>query len=69
MIVQDYKTNEVLMVAYMNEEAFEHTVKTGRMTYFSRSRKCQWIKGRDIGHFQYVKSLAIDCDKIPCLQK
>ena len=63
VIVQDYKTNEVLMMAYMNEEAFEHTVKTGRMTYYSRSRKCQWIKGETSGHFQYVKSLAIDCDR------
>ena len=42
VIVQDYKTNEVLMMAYMNEEAFDHTVKTGRMTYYSRSRQCQW---------------------------
>ena len=62
VIVQDYKTNEVLMMAYMNEEAFEHTVKTGRMTYYSRSRKCQWIKGETSGHFQYVKSLTADCD-------
>ena len=66
VIVQDYKTNEVLMMAYMNEEAFEHTVKTGRMTYYSRSRKCQWIKGETSGHFQYVKSLAIDCDRDTC---
>ncbi|HJC43086.1 MAG TPA: bifunctional phosphoribosyl-AMP cyclohydrolase/phosphoribosyl-ATP pyrophosphatase, partial [Candidatus Mediterraneibacter gallistercoris] len=43
VIVQDYKTNEVLMMAYMNEEAFDHTVKTGRMTYYSRSRQCQWV--------------------------
>ena len=65
----DYKTNEVLMMAYMNEEAFEHTVKTGRMTYYSRSRKCQWIKGETSGHFQYVKSLAIDCDRDTMLAK
>ena len=69
VIVQDYKTNEVLMMAYMNEEAFEHTVKTGRMTYYSRSRKCQWIKGETSGHFQYVKSLAIDCDRDTMLAK
>ena len=57
------------MMAYMNEEAFEHTVKTGRMTYYSRSRKCQWIKGETSGHFQYVKSLAIDCDRDTMLAK
>lgn len=69
VVTQDYKTNEVLMVAYMDEEAFEHTVKTGRMTYFSRSRQSQWIKGETSGHFQYVKSLAIDCDKDTLLAK
>ena len=69
VVTQDYKTNEVLMVAYMDEEAFEHTVKTGRMTYFSRSRQNQWIKGETSGHFQYVKSLAIDCDKDTLLAK
>ena len=69
VIVQDFKTNEVLMMAYMNEEAFDHTVKTGRMTYYSRSRKCQWVKGETSGHFQYVKSLSIDCDKDTLLAK
>ena len=56
-IVQDYKTGEVLMLAYMNQEAYETTVRTGRMTYYSRSRKCLWVKGETSGHFQYVKSL------------
>ena len=69
VIVQDYKTNEVLMMAYMNEEAFDHTVKTGRMTYYSRSRQCQWVKGETSGHFQYVKSIAADCDKDTLLAK
>ena len=69
VIVQDHKTNEVLMMAYMNEEAFDNTVKTGRMTYYSRSRKCQWVKGETSGHFQYVKSLSIDCDKDTLLAK
>ena len=69
VIVQDHKTNEVLMMAYMNEEAFDSTVKTGRMTYYSRSRKCQWVKGETSGHFQYVKSLSIDCDKDTLLAK
>ena len=69
VVVQDYKTNEVLMVAYMDEEAFDHTIKTGRMTYFSRSRQEQWIKGETSGHYQYVKSLTIDCDKDTLLAK
>ena len=69
VIVQDYKTNEVLMMAYMNAEAFDNTVKTGRMTYYSRSRQCQWVKGETSGHFQYVKSLAVDCDKDTLLAK
>lgn len=69
VIVQDYKTNEVLMMAYMNEEAFDNTIKTGRMTYYSRSRQCQWVKGETSGHFQYVKSLAVDCDKDTLLAK
>ncbi len=63
VVVQDYKTKEVLMVAYMNEEAYNKTVETGRMTYYSRSRSKLWIKGETSGHFQYVKSLTIDCDK------
>lgn len=69
VIVQDCKTNEVLMMAYMDEEAFEHTVKSGRMTYYSRSRKSQWVKGETSGHFQYVKTLTIDCDKDTLLAK
>ena len=69
VVVQDYKTNEVLMVAYMDEEAFDHTIKTGRMTYFSRSRQKQWIKGETSGHYQFVKSLTIDCDKDTLLAK
>lgn len=69
VVVQDYKTNEVLMVAYMNEEAFNTTIKTGRMTYYSRSRKELWVKGLTSGHFQYVKSLTIDCDNDTLLAK
>ena len=48
--------------AYMNEEAFNNTLKTGKMTYWSRSRQELWLKGLTSGHFQYVKSLALDCD-------
>ena len=50
------------MLAYMNEEAFNRTVETGKMTYFSRSRKSLWLKGETSGHFQYVKALYLDCD-------
>lgn len=63
VVTQDYKTGEVLMVAYMNEEAFEHTLRTGKMTYYSRSRQELWIKGETSGHYQYVKSLTADCDR------
>lgn len=69
VIVQDYKTNEVLMLAYMNEEAFNHTISTGRMTYYSRSRDELWEKGLTSGHFQYLKSLDIDCDNDTLLAK
>ena len=69
VIVQHYKTGEVLMMAYMNEEAYETTLKTGKMTYFSRSRESLWVKGETSGHFQYVKSLTIDCDKDTILAK
>lgn len=69
VIVQHYKTSEVLMMAYMNREAFEKTVKGGKMTYFSRSRQSLWTKGETSGHFQYVKSLTIDCDKDTLLAK
>lgn len=69
VIVQDYKTNEVLMLAYMNEEAFNCTIRTGKMTYYSRSRHELWIKGATSGHYQYVKSLSVDCDKDTLLAK
>lgn len=69
VIVQHYKTQEVLMLAYMNEEAFNQTIKTGRMTYYSRSRQSLWVKGETSGHFQYVKSLTIDCDLDTLLAK
>lgn len=62
VVVQDYRTGEVLMVAYMNEEAYGQTLSTGKMTYFSRSRRELWLKGATSGHYQYVKSLTADCD-------
>ncbi len=69
VVVQDYRTSEVLMVAYMNEEAFNHTLETGRMTYYSRSRQELWCKGDTSGHYQYVKKLWIDCDNDTILAK
>jgi phosphoribosyl-ATP pyrophosphohydrolase/phosphoribosyl-AMP cyclohydrolase len=69
VIVQDYRTNEVLMMAYMTEEAFKKTLETGLMTYYSRSRKCLWTKGLTSGHIQYVKSLIADCDYDTILAK
>lgn len=62
IVVQDYKNLEVLMVAYMNREAFDETIRTGRMTYYSRSRQELWVKGLTSGHFQYVRKLSVDCD-------
>lgn len=62
VVVQDYRTLEVLMVAYMNEEAYEQTLKTSKMHYYSRSRQSQWLKGETSGHFQFVRSLSADCD-------
>ena len=69
VIAQDYQTNEVLMLAYMNEKAFNTTLETGKMTYWSRSRQELWLKGLTSGHFQYVKSLALDCDNDTILAK
>lgn len=69
VVVQDYKTDEVLMVAYMNEEAYQTTIRTGKMTYYSRSRNELWIKGDTSGHYQYVKSLTADCDMDTILAK
>ena len=67
--MQDYRTEEVLMLAYMNEEAFSNTLRTGKMTYYSRSRNQLWLKGETSGHFQYVKSLHLDCDNDTILAK
>ena len=69
VVVQDVATDEVLMVAYMNQEAYEKTLETGTMTYWSRSRNELWIKGMMSGHFQYVKELRIDCDRDTLLAK
>ena len=61
-IAQDYKTDEVLMLAYMNAESLAKTLETGKAHYYSRSRQKLWLKGETSGHFQKVRSLSIDCD-------
>ncbi|MDH4247593.1 MAG: phosphoribosyl-AMP cyclohydrolase [Deltaproteobacteria bacterium] len=61
-VVQDHETGEVLMVAYLNEEAFRLTRETGRMHYYSRSRDRLWMKGESSGHVQEVKEILVDCD-------
>ncbi len=61
-IIRDYKTQEILMMAWLNELAWQQTLKTGLMHYYSRSRKKQWLKGETSGHFQQVRSIAVDCD-------
>jgi len=68
-IVQDYETNEVLMLAFMNEEAWKATLSTGRATYYSRSRQKLWIKGETSGHVQMVREIRIDCDNDTVLLK
>ena len=62
-IAQDAKTGQILMVAYMNKEALDLTIKTGYATYFSRSRKRLWKKGEESGHFQKVEQILVDCDQ------
>ena len=69
VVVQDAENDEVLMLAYMNEEAFKTTLRLGKMTYWSRSRNELWIKGLSSGHVQYVKQLLIDCDNDTILAK
>lgn len=62
VIVQDASTREVLMMAYMNQESWEETLKTRKACFWSRSRKKLWIKGETSGHYQEVKEILIDCD-------
>jgi phosphoribosyl-AMP cyclohydrolase len=61
-IVQDAETKEVLMLAYMNRDAWENTLQTGKATFWSRSREQLWLKGESSGHVQIVKAIYIDCD-------
>lgn len=62
-VIQDSKTNEVLMSAYMNKEAVEKTSSTGKAHFYSRSRKKLWLKGETSGNIQTVKDIYVDCDK------
>ncbi len=68
-IAQDAETNEVLMLAYMNEESYRATLESGQAVYWSRSRKRLWKKGEESGHLQTVESIAIDCDADTILLK
>ena len=68
-IAQDHQTGEVLMMAWMNREAFEETVRTRRAVYFSRSRKKLWRKGEESGNVQEVKEIFLDCDNDTILLK
>ena len=68
-IAQDYETGEVLMVAYMNRDAFKKTIETGNAHYWSTSRKQLWFKGESSGHVQEVKEIFTDCDQDAVLLK
>lgn len=61
-IIQDYKNSQVLMLAYMNKESLRRSLKLGKTCFWSRSRKEYWVKGGTSGHFQFIKSIAYDCD-------
>lgn len=68
-IVADYESGDVLMLAYMNQAAWENTLKTGKATYYSRSRNKLWVKGETSGHTQQVREVRIDCDRDTILLK
>lgn len=69
VIAQDAESGDVLMLAYMNQTAYEETLRTGRVVYYSRSRKKLWRKGEESGHFQELKELYFDCDADTLLVK
>ena len=68
-IVQDYKNNEVLMLAYVNNEAIKKMISLGKTCFYSRSRKTYWIKGESSGHIQKIKEITTDCDRDTLLIK
>lgn len=61
-IIQDYRTGEVLMLAYMNKESLRRTIKLGKTCFWSRSRKKYWVKGETSGNYQFVRAIFYDCD-------
>ncbi|HPO49625.1 MAG TPA: phosphoribosyl-AMP cyclohydrolase [Spirochaetota bacterium] len=69
VITQDYETNKVLMLAFANKEAFEATLKSGKATYFSRSKNRLWIKGEESGNYQEIVDILIDCDNDTLIYK
>ena len=69
VITQDHKTGKVLMLAFMNKEALKKTLRTKKVTYWSRSRKKLWTKGETSGHFQLVRGIWLDCDNDTLLIK
>src|SRR5210317_388727 len=68
-IVQDYLTGEILMLAYMNLDAFKASLASGKATYYSRSRQTLWVKGETSGNMQLIKEIRIDCDDDTVLLK
>jgi phosphoribosyl-AMP cyclohydrolase len=68
-IVQDFNTGEVLMLAFMNENAWQETLRTGKATFWSRTRQELWVKGKTSGNVQLVKEIRIDCDNDTVLVK
>jgi phosphoribosyl-AMP cyclohydrolase len=68
-VVQDCKTGDVLMLAFMNKDAWQSTLKTGKATFYSRTRKGLWVKGETSGHVQLVREIYIDCDDDTVLLK
>ena len=69
VIIQEYKTNEVLMLAWMNQESLEKTIKTKQTVFWSRSRNTLWKKGETSGNIQIVKEIKIDCDRVALIIK
>lgn len=61
-VIQDWQTKQILMVGFMNEEAFQKTIESGKATFYSRSRNKLWLKGESSGHFLLVKEIRTDCD-------
>ena len=63
VVIQDASEGEVLMVGFMNQEAFENTIETGKVTFFSRTRNKLWVKGETSGHYLLVEEIRVDCDE------